>query len=119
MWPSIAPALSVGDRQLHCAIEYERTTKSLARYEEIRQALSQERTLNAILYIVREVERLFLVAEQLTGAYPGILFVTASAFLRFGPDAYAMRSQSVGGTLEELLVQLASEGRPVRASVTV
>src|SRR5271165_1945990 len=59
------------------------------------------------------------VAEQLTGAHPRILFVTASAFLRFGPDAYAMRSQSIGGTLEELLVQLASEGRPVRASVTV
>jgi hypothetical protein len=111
--------LRVGDRQLHCAIEYERTTKSLARYSEIRQALSQERTLDAILYIVREVERLFLVAEQLAGAHPGILFVTASAFLRFGPDAYAIRSQSVGGTLEELLVQLASEGRPVRASVTV
>ena len=105
--------LRVGDRQLHCAIEYERTTKSLARYAEIRQALSQERTLDAVLYIVREVERLFLVAEQLTGAHPGILFVTASAFLRFGPDAYAMRSQSVGGTLEELLVQLASEVHPV------
>ena len=104
--------LRVGDRQLHCAIEYERTTKSLARYAEIRQALSQERTLDAILYIVREVERLFLVAEQLTGAHPGILFVTASAFLRFGPDAYAMRSPSVGGTLEELLVQLASRRAP-------
>jgi len=105
--------LRVGDRQLQCAIEYERTTKSLARYAEIRQALSQEQTLNAILYIVREVERLFLVAEQLTGAHPGILFVTASAFLRFGRDAYAMRSLSVGGTLEELLVQLASEAHPV------
>jgi hypothetical protein len=105
--------LRVGDRRLHCAIEYERTTKSLARYAEIRQALSQERTLNAILYIVREVERLFLVAEQLTGAHPGILFVTASAFLRFGPDAYAMRSHSVGGTLEDLLVQLAPEVHPV------
>src|SRR5271157_2292253 len=105
--------LRIGDRQLHCAIEYERTTKSLARYAEIRQALSQERTLNAVLYIVREVERLFPVAEQLTGAHPGILFVTASAFLRFGRDAYAMRSLSVGGTFEELLVQLASEAHPV------
>ena len=110
--------LRIGARQLHCAIEYERTTKSLARYAEIRQALSQERTLDAILYIIREVERLFRVAEQLAGVHPGILFVTASAFLRFGPDAYAMRSQSVGGSLEELLVQLASEVRPVRASLT-
>ncbi len=110
--------LRVGDRRLHCAIEYERTTKSLARYAEIRQALSQERTLDAILYIVREAERLFLVAEQLAGAHPEILFVTASAFSRFGPDAYAMRSQSVGGTLEELLVQLAADVHPLRDSVT-
>ncbi len=93
--------LRVGDRRLHCAIEYERTTKSLARYAEIRQALSQERTLDAILYIVREAERLFLVAEQLAGAHPEILFVTASAFSRFGPgrlrNAIAVGRRNLGG----------------------
>jgi hypothetical protein len=110
--------LGIGGRKLRCAIEYERTTKSAKRYAEIRQAISQERTLDAILYIVCEVERLFLVAEQLAGVHPGILFVTASAFLRFGPDAYAIRSQSVGGSLEELLAQLAGELQPNGASVS-
>lgn len=110
--------LRVGGRQVHCAIEYERTTKSSARYAEIRQALSQERTIDAILYIVREVERLFLVAEQLAGAHPGILFVTASAFFRFGPDAYSMRTNSIGGPLEDLLAQLSGELQPNGASVS-
>jgi len=110
--------LRIGDRQLHCAIEYERTTKSLARYAEIRQALSQERTLDAILYIVCDVERLFLVAEQLADAHPRILFVTASAFFRFGPDAYSMRTNSIGGSLEDLLAQLSGELQPNGASVS-
>ena len=110
--------LGIGGRKLHCAIEYERTTKSLARYAEIRQALSQERTLDAILYIVREAERLFLVAEQLAGAHPGILFVTVSAFFRFGPDAYSMRTNSSGGSLEDVLAKLSGELQPNGASVS-
>ena len=110
--------LRVGDWRLQCAIEYERTTKSLARYAEIRQTISQERSVDAILYVVREVERLFLVAEQLAGAHRGILFVTASAFLRFGPDAYSIRTNSSGGSLEDLLVKLSSELQPNGASVS-
>ena len=51
-------------------------------------------------------ERLFLVADHLAGAHPGILFVTDSAFLRFGPDAYSVKTASAGGALEELLMQL-------------
>ena len=64
-----------------CAIEYERSTKSHARYEDIRRSISDERILDAILYIVSGPERLFLVADHLAGAHPGILFVTDSAFL--------------------------------------
>jgi hypothetical protein len=101
--------LRVRERRLHCAIEYERSTKSHARYEEIRRAISQERMIDAILYIVCEPERLLLVADHLAGAHPGILFVTASAFLRFGPDAYSMRTASMGGLLEELLMQVSGE----------
>jgi len=101
--------LRIGGRRVQCAIEYERTTKSLPRYAQVRQALSQERIVDAILYIVCQVERLFLVAEQLSGAHPGILFVSASAFFRFGLDAYSMRTSAIGGSLEDLLAQLPGE----------
>ena len=98
--------LNIGGRQLHCAIEYERSSKSHARYEEIRRSISDERLVDAILYIICGPERLFLVADHLAGAHPGILFVTDSAFLRFGPDAYSVKTASAGGALEELLMQL-------------
>jgi hypothetical protein len=98
--------LNIGGRQLQCAIEYERSTKSHARYEEIRRSISDEKLIDAILYIVCQPERLFLVADHLAGAHTGILFVTDSAFLRFGPDAYSVKTASAGGVLEELLMQL-------------
>jgi hypothetical protein len=98
--------LKIGGRQLQCAIEYERSTKSHARYDEIRRSISDEKLVDAILYIVCQPERLFLVADHLSGAHPGILFVTDSAFLRFGPDAYSVKTASAGGALEELLMQL-------------
>ena len=44
--------LNVGGRQVHCAIEYERSSKSHVRYEEIRRSISDERLVDAILYIV-------------------------------------------------------------------
>ena len=77
--------LRVRERRLHCAIEYERSTKSHARYEEIRRAISQERMIDAILYIVCEPERLLLVADHLAGAHPGILFCNRVGILRLDP----------------------------------
>ena len=100
---------------MHCAIEYERSTKSHARYEEIRLSIADEKLIDAILYIVSKPERLFLVANHLAGAHPGILFVTDSAFLRF---PYSVKSASAGEALEELLMQLpvASRQRSVAVS---
>ena len=110
--------LNVGGRQMHCAIEYERSTKSHARYEEIRLSIADEKLVDVILYIVSEPERLFLVADHLAGAHPGILFVTDSAFLRFGPDAYAVKTASAGAALEELLMQLPVLSRQRSAAVS-
>ena len=110
--------LEVGDQKLTCAIEYERTNKSPARYLEIRRALLQEKMVDAVFYIVRDVERIVSIVEQLSAAHPRMLFVIASAFLRFGHDAYAMRTQSVAGSLEEMLSQMAREARTVRAAVS-
>ena len=106
--------LRVGDWQLHCAIEYERTTKSLARYAEIRQALSREQTLDAILYVVRDAKGLLAIARHLGGAFPRILFVTSAAIRRMGLEAYAMRTLSHGGPLSTLLAQVAQEIRLIR-----
>src|SRR5271166_3235755 len=61
--------LEIGDQKLTCAIEYERTNKSPARYLEMRRALLQEKMVDAVLYIVRDVERTFSIVEQLCAAH--------------------------------------------------
>ena len=106
--------LKVGEQSLTCAIEYERTTKSLRRYAEISQALSREQTLDAILYVVRDAKGLLAIARHLGGAFPRILFVTSAAIRRMGLDAYAMRTLSHGGPLSTLLAQVAQEIQLIR-----
>jgi hypothetical protein len=86
---------------------------------EIRRALLQEKMVDAVLYIVRDVERIVSIVEQLCASHPRVLFLIASAFVRFGHDAYAMRTHAVGGSLEEMLTQMAEEARTVRAAVSV
>ena len=101
--------LKVGEQSLTCAIEYERSNKSSARYLEIRQALSQDQMVDAILYVVRDAKGLLAIARHLSGAHPRILFVTAPAIRHMGPEAYAVRTLSFGGPLSALLAQLAQE----------
>lgn len=110
--------LKVGHQTLTCAIEYERSNKSAARYREIRQALSREQMVDAILYIVKDTKGLVAIARHLAGAHPRIVFVTAATIRRIGTDAYAVRTLSVGGPLSTLLTQVAQEADAVRAAAT-
>lgn len=68
------------DKILRFGIEYERTTKAHARYQGLRQLLSQETALDGILYFVRGPERLFAIANELEGAHPHLLFCAAENF---------------------------------------
>ena len=100
--------LTLGTSALQCAIEYERSTKSAARYVDIRRQLAQETMVHAVIYIVKGVERILSIVERLSSPTSRVLFVTSSAFLRFGPNAYAMHTPASGGALREFLTQMAA-----------
>jgi len=106
--------INVGDRSLTCAVEYERSNKSVARYSEIRSILSDEHKVDLILYILRDAKGLIAIARHLAGAHPGILFVTAAALRRMGQQAYAVRTLSQGGSLSTMLGQVADEVQLIR-----
>ena len=100
--------LTFGTSDLQCAIEYERSTKSAARYVDIRRQLAKETMVHAVIYIVKGVERILSIVERLSSPNSRVFFVTSSAFLRFGPDAYAMHTPASGGALREFLTQMAA-----------
>jgi hypothetical protein len=77
--------IKAGEKSLMCAIEYERSNKSVARYSAIRSILSKEHKLDAILYVLRDAKGLIAIARHLAGAHPRILFVRAAALRRMGP----------------------------------
>lgn len=106
--------IDAGEKSLTCAIEYERTNKSVARYSEIRRILSEEHKVDAILYILRDTKGLIAIARHLAGAHPRILFVTAAALRRTGREAYAVRTLSHGGPLSTLFGQVAQEVQLIR-----
>ena len=88
--------LTFGTSDLQCAIEYERSTKSAARYVDIRRQLAQETMVHAVIHIVKGVERILSIVERLSSPTSRVLFVTSSAFLRFGPNAYRLAWYTLG-----------------------
>jgi hypothetical protein len=106
--------INAGEKSLTCAIEYERSNKSVARYSAIRSILSEEHNLDAILYVLRDTKGLIAISRHLAGAHPRILFVTAAALRRMGRQAYAVRTLSHGGPLSTLFDQVAQEVQLIR-----
>jgi len=106
--------VNVGGRSLTCAVEYERSNKSVARYSEIRSILSDEYKVDTILYVLRDAKGLVAIARHLACAHPRILFVTAAALRRMGRQAYAVRTLSQGGPLSAMLEQVADEVQLIR-----
>jgi hypothetical protein len=75
-------------------IEYERSTKAYARYQELRGILAEERKLAGILYFVSGIERFFTVVAALEGAHRGLLFCCADGFEQRRTDALSVRISS-------------------------
>jgi hypothetical protein len=57
----------VDGRPIQFALEYERTIKSLPKYDRIRQAIESETRLNVFLYLVPTVDLLLNVAREFRG----------------------------------------------------
>lgn len=100
--------LRAKERSLVYGIEYERSVKSRDRYRDLRIRIGNETRLDGILYLVQDASRqtrhLSAVAEELSGAHPGIRFGSFESFLERGPDAIFLESTlDPGRTLRELL----------------
>ena len=62
------------------AIEYERTAKSSARYDEIRGALESDHRVELVLYLTPSQELVYLLAEHLSGIRKHVVFAVANPF---------------------------------------
>ena len=63
-------------------IEYERSAKSVTRYDAIREALDNDKTTDLVLYLVASEDLLYLVAMELRSARKRIAFALSDAFRR-------------------------------------
>jgi hypothetical protein len=106
--------VSIDGVVLVCAVEYERMPKSASRYAQIGQTLRNERQVDAIIYVVGEVEHVPVVSERLTGVHRCILFTSVSAFRKAGLNAYALRSATEGAPIKNFLRRIAA--RPASAA---
>lgn len=81
------------------AIEYERTPKGGARYREIRQILSRDRTVNVVLYLTSERNVFYLLAEEMKAARKRIGITLCDSFQHNPLDADTL----VTGTESEIV----------------
>jgi hypothetical protein len=86
--------LMIDGQFVQYGVEYERSTKAYARYQELRSILADERKLSGILYFVRGIERFLAVVGELEGAHPGLLFCCADGFDQRGMNALSVRISS-------------------------
>jgi hypothetical protein len=64
------------------AIEYERTAKASARYKEIRELLSSDKTVETVLYLTSNHDVLYLLAVELRGVAKQIGIALSDQFRR-------------------------------------
>ena len=93
----------VGDQVQTFAIEYERTAKAAARYEEIRSTLRRDRTIDVVLYLTPDRNILYLLALEMSGVAKRVGIALSESFRQDLLDA------------STLLVAEGSEVVPFRA----
>ena len=86
--------LMIDGELVQYGVEYERSTKAYARYQELRMIFADERRLSGILYFVSGIERFFTVVGALEGAHPGLLFCCADGFEQSKMEALSVKISS-------------------------
>ena len=89
--------VNVAGESRQFAIEYERTAKGSARYEEIREVLSRDKTVDTILYLTSDHDILYLLAVELRGVAKRIGIALSDQFRR---DTLNTRTLVVGAGAE-------------------
>jgi hypothetical protein len=82
------------------AIEYERTAKASARYKEIRELLSSDRTVETVLYLTSNHDVLYLLAVELRGVAKQIGIALSDQFRRDLLKTQTLRVGAVDDVIE-------------------
>jgi Replication-relaxation len=77
----------VGDELQTFAIEYERTAKASSRYQEIRDMLGRDQTVDVVLYLTSDRNILYLLAVEMRGVAKRIGLALSESFRRDLLDA--------------------------------
>ena len=72
--------VSIAGESRRFALEYERTAKSTARYQEIRQSIELDHQVDLILYLTPSQELMYLLSQQFKGVSKRIVFGIANQF---------------------------------------
>ena len=78
-YDAIAEVLIGNDLQTF-AIEYDRTAKAAARYEEIRNTLRRDRTVDVVLYLTSDRNILYLLALEMSGVAKRVGIALSESF---------------------------------------
>jgi hypothetical protein len=75
-------SLNLGSRRIDVAVEYERTLKSQAKYQKIREAIESEKRTEAVLYLVPTEELLDSLRNEFWRTSKCVLFGLVDDFKR-------------------------------------
>jgi hypothetical protein len=105
VYDAIATVL-IDDNEIKFAIECERTPKTPAKYQRIREAIESERRLNAFLYLVPSYQLLYALQHAFSGTNRLVLFGMLDEFKQ---RAFASRVRTAyhrEAPLEDMLARL-------------
>jgi len=94
------------DRSVEFAIEYERTLKSPAKYEKIREAIESERQVAVFLYLVPTYELLLGITDVLYRMKQRVLFALVDEFKKDRLDTRVRDSWDRESSLLDVLAHM-------------
>ena len=105
VYDGIAFVLVYG-RSVEFAIEYERTLKSQAKYEKIREAIESEKRVKAFFYLVPTYELLYGITDALWRMKQLVLFALVDEFKKDRLDTRVRDSWYRGSRLQDALARM-------------
>lgn len=105
VYDGIASVLVYG-RSVEFAIEYERTLKSQAKYEKVREAIESEKRVKAFLYLVPNYELLHGITDALCRMKQLVLFALVEEFKKDRMDTRVRDSWYSESRLQDALARM-------------
>jgi hypothetical protein len=105
VYDAIATVL-IDDHEVEFAIECERTPKTPAKYQKIREAIESERRVNAFLYLVPSFQLVYALQHAFKGTNRHVLFGMLDEFKQQQLASRVRTAHSREAPLEDMLARL-------------